>query len=117
MNHDFEDQIKSQQNCEEADEKRRTEKVSELLQQISNTKKVTEENQLQATQQQEIVERCRPVISQILKTVEKENRGFGGQPAPEFSGENVLAWLTYIEKTLTQWKDFLPDTKDARHYK
>ena len=33
----------------------------------------------------------RPVIHSILKTVERENRGFGGHPAPEFgsTGENL----------------------------
>merc|ERR1719379_1760393 len=66
--------------------------------------------------QQEVLDRCRPFVQQILKYVEKENRGFGGQPAPE-SSDNVLAWLTYIEKTLTQWKDFLPETKDTKNYK
>ncbi len=34
----------------------------------------------------------RPVIHSILKTVERENRGFGGHPAPEFgsTGENLF---------------------------
>jgi calmodulin len=68
-------------------------------------------------QQAEILERCKPSIHAILKTVDTETRGFGGQPAPEFTGQNLMAWLTYIEKTLTQWKDFLPDSKDARHGK
>ena len=66
----------------------------------------------QASQQSEIIDRCRchfglrlrhfyrqqpdatsarPVIHSILKTVERENRGFGGHPAPEFgsTGENL----------------------------
>lgn len=116
-NHELEEQVKSQKRSEEADDKRRTEQLSELKQQIETTTTNIEENQQQATQQQEVLEKCRPMVQQILKTVEKENRGFGGQAAPEFSGDNVLSWLTYIEKTLTQWKDFLPDTKGTRHYK
>ena len=36
------------------------------------------------------------IIHTIPKAVEKENRGFGGQPAPEraAAGDNVLAWLS-----------------------
>mmetsp|Transcript_22138 Transcript_22138/g.48949 ORF Transcript_22138/g.48949 Transcript_22138/m.48949 type:complete len:696 (+) Transcript_22138:63-2150(+) len=117
QNRELEDQLQSQKRIEEESEKNRTTALAELKQQIQSTTKVTKENQMQATQQHEIFERCRPLILQILKTVEKENRGFGGQPAPELSGDNVLAWLTYVEKTLTQWKDFLPETKDARHHK
>jgi len=117
QNSEFEEQIRSHRRSEHESDKKRTDVLAELKQQIQSTSKVIEENQLQTVSQSEVFERCRPMIQQILKTVEKENRGFGGQPAPEFSADNVLAWLTYIEKTLTQWKDFLPDTKDTRHYK
>merc|ERR1712193_442848 len=54
---------------------------------------------------------------QISKTVEKENRGFGGQVPSETSDDNILSWLSYIERSLTQWRDFLPETKDTRHFK
>merc|ERR1719352_555184 len=115
-NRNLDDQLQSHKRLEQDGEKRRTDTLAELKQQIASTTASTEENLTQATQQTEVLDRCRPFISQILKTVEKENRGFGGQPAPE-SNDNVLAWLTYIEKTLTQWKDFLPETKDTRNYK
>lgn len=111
-NRNLEDQLQSQKKLEEDSDKKRTDILQELKQQIETTKASKDENLVQATQQQEVLERARPFISQILKTVEKENRGFGGQPAPEAS-DNVLGWLTYIEKTLTQWKDFLPETKDT----
>mmetsp|Transcript_107615 Transcript_107615/g.303055 ORF Transcript_107615/g.303055 Transcript_107615/m.303055 type:complete len:680 (+) Transcript_107615:125-2164(+) len=116
-NHELEEQIGSKKRSEEADEKKRTERLSEVQQQIQTTSKSILENQHQIKLQAEIFERCRPLIQQVFKTVEKENRGFGGQPPPEFNGENMLAWLTYIEKTLTQWKDFLPDTKYSQKSK
>jgi len=116
-NRELEDQIQSQKCLEAEGEQRRTDILAELKQQIQCTSLSSEENVVQATQHQEVLDRCRPFVQQILKTVEKENRGFGGQAAPESSGDNVLTWLTYIEKTLTQWKDFLPETKDARYYK
>jgi len=116
-NRELEKQLQTQKEREEESEKRRSEKLTDLQQQIENTGKVTEENGLQAKLHAKVLESCKPLVQTILKTVERENRGFGGQPAPEFTGENILAWLTYVEKTLTQWKDFLPDTKDARHYK
>merc|ERR1719352_235045 len=115
-NRELEDQIKSKQQAEAEGEKKRLDTLAELKQQIASTSASTEENLLQASQQQDVFDRCRPFVQQILKTVEKENRGFGGQPAPE-ANDNVLMWLTYIEKTLTQWKDFLPETKDTRNYK
>jgi len=115
-NRNLDDQLQGQKRMEQDGEKRRTDILAELKQQIASTSASTEENLTQATQQTEVLDRCRPFVQQILKTVEKENRGFGGQPAPE-SNDNVLAWLTYIEKTLTQWKDFLPETKDTRNYK
>jgi hypothetical protein len=115
-NRNLDDQLQSHKRLEQDGEKRRTDTLAELKQQIASTTASTEENLTQATQQTEVLDRCRPFVQQILKTVEKENRGFGGQPAPE-SNDNVLAWLTYIEKTLTQWKDFLPETKDTRNYK
>eukprot|EP00927_Polykrikos_kofoidii_P036503 TRINITY_DN30826_c0_g1_i1.p1 TRINITY_DN30826_c0_g1~~TRINITY_DN30826_c0_g1_i1.p1 ORF type:complete len:693 (+),score=147.08 TRINITY_DN30826_c0_g1_i1:158-2236(+) len=117
QNHELDEQSRAQKRGEDETNRRRNDELSELTQQIESTTKMINENQDMAKQQQDIFERCKPMIQQILKTVEKENRGFGGQPAPEFSGENVLAWLTYIEKTLTQWKDFLPDTRDTKHGK
>merc|ERR1719401_1552264 len=117
QNRDLEDQLDLQKRMSDESEKKRSGVLTDLVQQIENSTKVTEENQLQVAQHAEIVERCKPSIHAILKTVDKENRGFGGQPAPEFTGQNLMAWLTYIEKTLTQWKDFLPDSKDARHGK
>merc|ERR1719162_2718168 len=117
QNREFQDQIGSQKSLEAESEQRRTDVLAELKTQIASTETSTKENIEQATQQHEVLDRCRPFVQQILKTVEKENRGFGGQPAPE-SNDNVLAsWLTYIEKTLTQWKDFLPETKDTKNYK
>jgi len=115
-NRNLNERLQSQKSLEQDSEKRRTDTLAELIQQIATTDASTKENLEQATQQQEVLDRCRPSVQQILKTVEKENRGFGGQPAPE-SNDNVLAWLTYTEKTLTQWKDFLPETKDTRNYK
>eukprot|EP00933_Yihiella_yeosuensis_P019427 TRINITY_DN1575_c0_g3_i1.p1 TRINITY_DN1575_c0_g3~~TRINITY_DN1575_c0_g3_i1.p1 ORF type:complete len:689 (+),score=198.70 TRINITY_DN1575_c0_g3_i1:70-2136(+) len=116
-NRSLKDQLENQKTIEKESEIRRNTAIADILQQIESTSKTTEENKLQATQQAEILDRCKPVIHAILKTVERENRGFGGQAAPEFTGENVLGWLTYVEKTLTQWKDFLPDAKDAKHFK
>jgi len=116
-NRQLKDQLSNQTDIEAESERRRVSALTDVMQQIESTSRTTEENKLQATQQSEILDRCKPVIHAILKTVERENRGFGGQPAPEFTGENVLGWLTYTEKTLTQWKDFLPETKDARHFK
>merc|ERR1719326_2284427 len=115
-NRSLDDQLQSQKRMEQDGEKRRTDILAELTQQIASTSASSEENLTQASQQNDVLDRCRPFVEQILKTVERENRGFGGQPAPE-TNDNVLAWLTYIEKTLTQWKDFLPETKDTRNYK
>lgn len=115
-NRNLEDQLQSQKKIEEDSDRKRTDILAELKQQIETTRASKEENLAQATQQQEVLDRCRPFIQQILKTVEKENRGFGGQPAPEAS-DSALGWLTYIEKTLTQWKDFLPETKDTRNFR
>merc|ERR1719253_1897634 len=115
-NRNLNERLQSQKSLEQDSEKRRTDTLAELKQQIHTTEASTKENLEQATHQQNVLESCRPSVQAILKTVEKENRGFGGQPAPE-SNDNVLAWLTYIEKTLTQWKDFLPETKDTKNYK
>jgi hypothetical protein len=117
LNRDLEDQIKNQKDNEDMDSKQRTEKLQEIEQGIQNTEKAIKEDHLQATQQQDVFDRCKPLVQQIMKTVEKENRGFGGAPAPELGGDNVLAWLTYLEKTLTHWRDFLPDPKQGRHAK
>merc|ERR1719491_690497 len=115
QNRELEDQLKNRQRAEQESSRKRRDALTDLSQQIASTTKVTEDNQLLAAEHAEILERCKPLIQNMLKTVERENRNFGGQPAPEFTGENVLAWLTYVEKTLTQWKDFLPDTKDVRN--
>lgn len=116
-NRELEDQIQSQKHLEAEGEKKRTETLAEVVQQIASTTSSTQENFSEAAQQQEVLDRCKPFVHQILKTVEKENRGFGGQAAPEGSNDNVLVWLTYIEKTLTQWKDFLPEAKDTKNYR
>eukprot|EP00928_Gymnodinium_smaydae_P089784 TRINITY_DN73696_c0_g1_i1.p1 TRINITY_DN73696_c0_g1~~TRINITY_DN73696_c0_g1_i1.p1 ORF type:complete len:695 (+),score=209.50 TRINITY_DN73696_c0_g1_i1:82-2166(+) len=116
-NRALEEQIKSQKRSEEDNERIRTDKLSELQQQIQNTTTAIEENQLLVSQQAEVFERCQPLVHSLLKVIEKENRGFGGQSAPEFGGENMLGSLTYIERTLTQWKDFLPETKATKNSK
>merc|ERR1711959_444306 len=78
---------------------------------------VTDESMHSFEQHAEVLEKCKPLILAISKTVEKENRGFGGQVPSETSDDNILSWLTYIERSLTQWRDFLPETKDTRHFK
>lgn len=115
-NRELESQLQTKKSSDEDSDKKREEMVLEIKQQIENTINATQENHGQVKAHTEVLERCRPLVRTILKTTEKENCGFGGQPAPEFTGgtENVLEWLTYVEKTLTQWKDFLPETKDTR---
>merc|ERR1719198_2205224 len=71
-NRNLDDQLQSQKRLEQEGEKRRTDILAELKQQIASTSSSTEENITQATQQQEVLDRCRPFINQILKTVEKE---------------------------------------------
>lgn len=117
QNRHLKDQLANQTEMEAESERKREAALTDIKAQIEKTSRTTEENKDQATQQSEVIERCRPVIQQILKTVERENRGFGGQAAPEFTGENMFGCLTYVEKTLTQWKDFLPDAKDARQFR
>lgn len=116
-NRELEEQINSQRRGEAEGEKLRTEKLSDLIKEVQKTQAAIEENQVQVKEQHENFEKCRPLVFQLMRIVEKENKGFGGAPAPEFGGEGVLAWLTFLEKTLTQWRDFLPDTKATRHYK
>lgn len=117
-NRELEEHLHAQRRRDEESDKKRTDALTDIVQQINSTKKVTEEHQEQAQQQAHILEKCKPLIKEILDKVDKENtKGFGGQPPPEFTGENVLVWLVYIEKTLTQWKDFLPETQHARHLK
>lgn len=116
-NRELDYQISNAKDLEASSEKKRQDSLAELKQQIQSTTTSTEEDQMQAAQQMEILERCGPIIAQILKVVDKENRSFGGQPATETRSDNVLGWLTHIERALTQWKDFIPDTRDTRHSK
>eukprot|EP00435_Cladocopium_sp_Y103_P067107 s1043_g29.t1 len=89
------EQLANQQEIEADSEKKRIAALTDLKSQIESTAAGTEDNKLQASQQSEIIDRCRPVIHSILKTVERENRGFGGHPAPEnykyTVGNQVLA--------------------------
>merc|ERR1719428_1397662 len=116
-NRELSEQIKAQKELEKEGEARRKEKLEELKAQIQSTIVVTEENMHSFEQHAEVLEKCKPLILGISKTVEKENRGFGGQVPSENNDDNILSWLAYIEKSLTQWRDFLPETKDTRHYK
>jgi hypothetical protein len=116
-NRELSEQIKAQKELEKEGEVRRKEKLEELRTQIQSTVIVTDENMHSFEQHAEVLEKCKPLILQISKTVEKENRGFGGQVPSETSDDNILSWLSYIERSLTQWRDFLPETKDTRHFK
>eukprot|EP00429_Kryptoperidinium_foliaceum_P092462 CAMPEP_0176201754 /NCGR_PEP_ID=MMETSP0121_2-20121125/9728_1 /TAXON_ID=160619 /ORGANISM="Kryptoperidinium foliaceum, Strain CCMP 1326" /LENGTH=569 /DNA_ID=CAMNT_0017540639 /DNA_START=26 /DNA_END=1732 /DNA_ORIENTATION=+ len=115
QNRELEDQLSTQKKVEQETDKKRSTALTDIIAQIENTETATSENAEQVKEQGRVFESCKGVIKNILATVEAENKVFGGQPAPETTGENVLGWLEYIEKTLTQWKDFLPETKDARH--
>merc|ERR1711998_773947 len=116
-NRELSEQIKAQKELEKEGEVRRKEKLEELRTQIQSTVIVTDENMHSFEQHAEVLEKCKPLILGISKTVEKENRGFGGQVPSETSDDNILSWLSYIERSLTQWRDFLPETKDTRHFK
>jgi len=115
-NRELESQLQMKKSSDEDSDKKREDMVLEVKQQIENTIQATQDNHGQVKAHGEVLERCRPMIRTIVKTTEKENCSFGGAPAPEVTGgtENLLDWLTYVEKTLTQWKDFLPETKDTR---
>eukprot|EP00429_Kryptoperidinium_foliaceum_P134807 CAMPEP_0176275982 /NCGR_PEP_ID=MMETSP0121_2-20121125/47521_1 /TAXON_ID=160619 /ORGANISM="Kryptoperidinium foliaceum, Strain CCMP 1326" /LENGTH=352 /DNA_ID=CAMNT_0017616225 /DNA_START=13 /DNA_END=1067 /DNA_ORIENTATION=+ len=116
QNRELEDQVSTQKRVDHENEQKRNMALTDLIAQIDTTKRATAESAEQAKEQGKVFESCKVTIKQhILTTVEKENKAFGGQPAPETTGENVLGWLEYIEKTLTQWRDFLPETKDSRH--
>merc|ERR1719428_2200286 len=116
-NRELGDQIKVQHDLEAEGEMRTKEKLEELKTQIQSTVTVTDENMHSYEQHAEILEKCKPLIHAISKTVEKENRGAGGSFPSETSDDNILSWLICIERVLTQWRDFLPETKDTRHIK
>jgi hypothetical protein len=114
-NRELQDQIMITKNQEAETEQRRHEQLAELKANIKSTREMTEDNVNASRAHRDTLERCLPQVQTLLRTIEKEHRGFGGQPM-EGASDNFLAWLTYIEKTLTQWKDFLPEAKDTRHY-
>merc|ERR1711998_17594 len=103
-NRELSDQMKAQKELEKEGELRRKEKLEELRTQIQSTVIVTDENMHSFEQHAEVLEKCKPLILAISKTVEKENRGFGGQVPSETSDDNILSWLSYIERSSTQWR-------------
>lgn len=114
QNRELEDQFQMQRKMDEEGQKTRTGALTDLVQQIEAIERATHENYQQAEQQSEIMERCKPWVQSVLKTVDRENRGFGGDEVAESPDNDMLGWLTSIERTLTQWKDFLPEAKAAR---
>merc|ERR1719261_69400 len=75
-NRELSDQMKAQKELEKEGELRRKEKLEELRTQIQSTVIVTDENMHSFEQHAEVLEKCKPLILAISKTVEKENRGF-----------------------------------------
>jgi hypothetical protein len=128
----LEETLQTKKRTDEEGEQKRTHALKDLMQQIESTSKATEENRRQTRDQDEILERCKPLIRDILEKIvvdgsscidsgedegaKETAKGFGGHPAPELAGGNVLAFLTHIEKTLTEWQDFIPEAH-ARHAK
>jgi len=114
-NRELQNQLQAKRQHDENSDAKREEKLVEVKQQIETTIRGTKENQEEVKVQGELLERCKPLIRSILKTVEKENCAFGGQAAPTFTGvsENLLEGLSYVEKTLTQWRDYLPESRDG----
>jgi len=114
-NRELANQLQAKRQHDANSDAKKEEMLVEIKQQIESTIRGTKENQDEVKAHSEILERCKPMIRSILKVVEKENCGFGGQAAPTFTGvsENLLEGLAYVEKTLTQWRDYLPESRDA----
>jgi len=64
----------------------------------------------------EIFEKAKLLIFQIAQRVEKESRG-GPPPPDEQRDEHIPEWLTYIERQLSQWREFLPLSKHDKHFR
>jgi len=114
-NRELANQLQAKRQHDANSDAKKEEMLVEIKQQIESTIRGTKENQDEVKAHSEILERCKPMIRSILKVVEKENCSFGGQAAPTFTGvsENLLEGLGYVEKTLTQWRDYLPESRDA----
>mmetsp|Transcript_28044 Transcript_28044/g.55103 ORF Transcript_28044/g.55103 Transcript_28044/m.55103 type:complete len:732 (+) Transcript_28044:183-2378(+) len=114
-NRELANQLQDKKQSDENSDAKKEEMLVEIKQQIESTIRGTQENVEEVRVQTEIFERCKPLMRSILKVVEKENCSFGGQAAPTFAGvsENLLEGLTYVEKTVTRWRDYLPESRDA----
>jgi hypothetical protein len=67
---------------------------------------------------EKIIPSVKSLIFQIAARVEKESGGRGGTPPPdEKRDEHIPEWLTYIEKQLSQWREFLPLSKHDKHFR
>jgi Ca2+-binding EF-hand superfamily protein len=112
-NSDLQLSIKEQQQSDEAAELRRRENLSDLELQIQRTQQVTAENNERLAAQQEALADIKPVLWAIAEKIDRENRGTGPLPKED----DLLGVLTWIEKSLGKWRDFVPDREGDKLFK
>merc|ERR1711966_456472 len=112
-NSDLQLSIKEQRQSDEAAELRRRENLSDLELQIQRTQQVTAENNERLAMQQDALADIKPVLWAIGEKIDRENRGTGSLPKED----DLLGVLTWIEKSLGKWRDFVPDREGDKLFK
>merc|ERR1719253_1882489 len=112
-NSDLQRSIAEQRQSDEDAELRRRQNLSDLELQIQRTQQVTQENNERLEQQQDALGDIKPVLLQIAEKIERESRGSGPMPKED----DLLGLLTWIEKSLGKWRDFVPDREGDKLFK
>jgi len=114
--HDLQQQEQAQKDLEKKMEEKREKSLKDTKKQLGQTKTAKDEDEKGYLVHREIFDKAKVLIFQIAERVEKESRG--GPPAPdERRDEHIPEWLTYIERQLSQWREFLPLSKHDKHFR
>merc|ERR1719262_1480385 len=98
---------------EEKTNQRRKVALSETEQQLHQTQTQIEENDSSYQVLKEMFDTVKPIIFGVAHRLEKETKGAAVAPT-ETADEHILHWLLYVERTLAQWREFLPEARSAR---
>jgi len=96
---------------------RRQNALKQTEEQLDKAKVAIGESDKGYKQHREIFDKVKSLIFEIAKRVEKESSGRGGLPPDDNRDEHIPEWLTYIEKQLSQWREFLPLSKHDKHFR
>mmetsp|Transcript_45774 Transcript_45774/g.99436 ORF Transcript_45774/g.99436 Transcript_45774/m.99436 type:complete len:496 (+) Transcript_45774:2-1489(+) len=114
-NNELQDSIRRHKDASAVTQEKRKIALSELEQQVDKTQRQSQGNNDRVDELDHILKECWPIVRHVVDRIKTMSFGFGTPPSEH--DDNILIWLSFVERSLTQWRELLPENPRDKHFK